>query len=198
MKIKQLFIYFMVGILGFSSLISCVDNEDYSTPPIPPEGFFKETFTNCQKSDGSSLSSPWPKIADVIGFDGGASVKYSDPFGNADVRSTAALGSHVWFPAGKESSLVITGINTDGHSKIRLSYSIRTNNSAASNVNILKVKCNGVDLTIPPLTVSNSGYRGVSIPDIPSSSPITLEFSTTAELNTVGIRLDDIKIADIN
>ncbi|MDR1877064.1 MAG: DUF5689 domain-containing protein [Flavobacteriaceae bacterium] len=156
---------------------------------------FYETFTDCQKSDGSAWVSPWAKIANVTGFDMGDPVTYSDPYDAADVRSTASINKHVWLPANRESSLVISGINTLGYHDLKLSYKIRTNSSTPSDVNILRVKYNGVELTIPPLTVANSEYVTIKIPDdIPSLSSATLEFYTTLSLNTVGIRLDNIKI----
>ncbi|MDR2121545.1 MAG: DUF5689 domain-containing protein [Flavobacteriaceae bacterium] len=176
----------------YQFLIRTIDDVKFDTP------VFEETFTNCKKSDGSSLSSPWAKIANIVGFDGGALVKYSDPTGYTDVRFTSSINNHAWFPANRNSSLVITGINTTGHSKLKLSYSIRTNYPNVSKADILKVKCNGVDLTIPPsLTMTNSGYVTVEIDNIPSSPSLTLEFSTTVDLNTVGIRLDNIKIAEV-
>ncbi len=160
------------------------------TPPL-----FYETFSNCLKADGTAWASPWPKISNVTGFDMGAPVQYSDANATADVRSTASINKHVWFPANRASSLTIAGINTSGITNVRVSYKLRTNNAVSSDASILKVKCNGIELTIPPTEISNSGYVTIKpSEDLPSTETMTLEFYTTATLNTVGIRIDNIKV----
>jgi hypothetical protein len=174
-------------------LLRTVDDVKDFVVPEPP--VFGETFDSVAKADGSAWASPWAKIAGILGFDMGVPIAYSDSYGWADIRSTASINNHVWLPADRESSLTITGINTSGYQSLALSYEIRTNNTTPSDVDILKVRCNGIDLAVPSLTVSNKGYVTVEIPSgIPSSSSLTLEFYTSSSLNTVGIRLDNIKI----
>ncbi|MDR1877063.1 MAG: hypothetical protein LBQ84_05515 [Flavobacteriaceae bacterium] len=208
MKAKQIFIYFMVGIIGFSTFISCVDNDDYSVPPVPPTGFFKETFDNVTKANGDPIvSSPWPKIAAVINFDN-ANVTYSDIYAASDVRRVAAINDgslFVWLPANKDAVLTLENIPIEERKNVTLRYRFNANiynPGDVSNTNNLIVKFNDVELTVPDTELNTANnrnrYLGVAIP-IPDellTEYAKLEFISVPGNNDKGFRIDDIELID--
>lgn len=170
--------------------------------PQPPVGeetvIFMETF-----GDGYYPSGSRPKIADFTDFDMEAPITYSDASGNADIRSmSGANGAHVWFPANKDAYLTISGINTTGHQRIVLSYEVAANLYSAGesmNLNAMTVKCNGIALEVPSIPVSNengdnSKFYSIEIDNIAIAENIVLEFFASATQNTLGLRLDNIKL----
>lgn len=170
--------------------------------PDPEEGVvFYETF-----GSGTYGSGNRPKIAEFTGFDMKSPIVFSDASGNADVRSiTGNNGAHVWFPADKDAYLTITGIDTSGYtaSDLELTYELAANlydSGSSTNLNIMTVKCNGSALSVPSTPVSNANgdankFYTLSLDGIPSAAGITLEFYASSSANTVGLRLDNIKIA---
>jgi hypothetical protein len=200
---KKTYLFIIAGIIGFLSLMSCVYNEDYSTPPIPPEGFFKETFANTTKADGTDItSSPWPKIADVLNFDNGAPVAYTDPTGRADVRLLSGVKC-VWFPTSTtlSASLIINNIPTEKHSNTTLRYRFNAgvyNAGETSNANKLIVKCNDVEITLPDILMDTSNSKNefivvkVLIPD----GTTKIEFLGIPGNNRYGFRIKDIELIE--
>ena len=68
------------------------------------------------------------------------------------------------------------------------------------DLNTLKVKCNGNELTIPSKVVSSSKQEGnvafeVIVENVALSESNTLEFYTTAADNTYGLRLFSVKLS---
>ena len=61
------------------------------------------------------------KIAEFTDFDN-KNVTFSDPTGNADIRTAGTMNAHVWFPANKEAKLIIEGIDISGFKNVKLSY----------------------------------------------------------------------------
>jgi hypothetical protein len=210
MKIKHLFIYIVVVTIGLSFFISCVDNEDYSIPPVPPVGFFKETFNHATKANGDPITaSPWPKIAAVINFDGTAS--YTDVYGYADIRklngssNIAKKGLFVWLPANRDATLTMDSIRLETHKNLTLRYRFNANiynPGDVSNANKLIVKFNDVELTVPDIVLNTSNnrntYRGISIkiPDELLREYSKLEFVGTPSNNDKGFRIDDIELIE--
>jgi hypothetical protein len=204
----------IVGILGrFNSswqllvrstddLISFGGELPGTTDPGTPStgAVFYETF-----GSGSYPSGNRPKIADFTDFDMKSPVVYPDATGNADVRSISGdNGAHVWFPAGNNSQLSISGINTSGKSNLVLSYQVAANlydAGSSGNLNAITVKCNGTNLNVPSTPVSNangdnSKFYTFTFENIAATGNLTLEFAATSSANTLGLRLDNIKIEE--
>lgn len=159
---------------------------------------FYETFGTGYYPSGSR-----PKIAEFTDFDMKSPVAYADATGSADVRSMSGdNGAHVWLPANKNSQLSISGINTGNKSNLRLSYQVAANlydAGSSGNLNAITVSCNGTSLNVPSTPVSNangdnSKFYTFTLDNIPTSQNLTVVFSATAEANTIGLRLDNIKI----
>jgi hypothetical protein len=195
----------VVGILGrfnggWQFIVRSIDDiQNFGQPlPEPPadNALFKETF-------GSADVTTKPKIAAYTGYDSKAPITFTDPLGTADIRATKTFDNHVWFKAG-EVDLKIAGINTTGQSGLVLSYDITGNiynEGDEVNINVLKVKFNGTELTVPSIVLNKAdGYGNkyynvvLDISSIAASNNATIEFSATAQGNALGLRLDNIKI----
>lgn len=168
--------------------------------PAPQPGeekvFFTETF-------GSEiLAKPYPKIAAYTKWDN-ATLTFADATGNADVRAVAhktesntsetAKVNHVWFPAGKDSKLTISGFNAAGYSRFKLSYEVAANvynKDTQLDLNVLKVSLNGQNVTIPSKVVSQANNEtNVFFPvevtiDAVGTAETVLEFSASTAENS--------------
>ncbi len=160
---------------------------------------FTEKFDGTDLSGGSKV-----KIGSYTGFDNGTGLVFSDEYGTADVRylkSTA--NNNVWFPASKDASLKISGINTAGYTNIKLTYEAAANvfNAGASiNLNTLKVYWNDQELTVPGKVVSkdnneaNVFFEMVISSGMSASANAELKFVALGAENDMGLRLDNIKL----
>lgn len=160
---------------------------------------FTEKFDGTDLSGGSKV-----KIGSYTGFDNGTGLVFSDEYGTADVRylkSTA--NNNVWFPASKDASLKISGINTAGYTNIKLTYEAAANvfNAGASiNLNTLKVYWNDQELTVPGKVVSkdnneaNVFFEMVISSGMSASANAELKFVALGSENDMGLRLDNIKL----
>lgn len=169
--------------------------------PEPEPGEEKTFFTETMSSNG--IVNNKTIIASFKGWDN-ANLTFSDESGNADVRSIAhktesnpsetAKVNNVWLPSGKDSKLTISGINTTGYSKFKLSYEAGAN--ASIDLNVLKVAFNTQSLTIPSKVISgqNIFYTIETVFEATGSENSTLEFSATASDNTAGLRIYNIKL----
>lgn len=169
--------------------------------PEPEPGEEKTFFTEAMSNGGTEANKA--KIGSFTGWDN-ANLTFSDESGNADVRSIAhktesnpsetAKVNNVWLPSGKDSKLTISGINTTGYSKFKLSYEAGAN--ASIDLNVLKVTFNAQSITIPSKVVSgqNIFYTIETIFEATGSENSTLEFSATASDNTAGLRIYNIKL----
>lgn len=158
---------------------------------------FSETFGSPVK-----VGDKWPFIKDYTNLDNPLSM-FS---GNTDKLSVRVVGGStdgsVWYPAGNDYSLVINNIKSQGAKSATLIYNVGANVYNAGEVqdlSTLKVKCNGVDLTITSKTVSGDNKEGnkpyeMRIDNVTISDNVTLEFYTTTALNTFGLRLYDVKL----
>lgn len=213
MKLKYIYSLIIIGLVIKGFLISCVDNDDYSTPPIPPSGFFKEAFNKVTKVKGGIIiSSPWPKISAVTNFDGEVEgVVYSDPFRLADIRKlngTSEIAKKeffIWFPANKESSLIISNIPLGNRKNIALRYNFNANiynSDEISNTNKLRIRFNEKELTLPDIELNafnnRNKYKGVMIriPDEILKEISTIELISEAASNDRGFRVDDIELVE--
>lgn len=169
-----------------------------SGPILNDEVFFVERFG----SKNLSSVSPKPGISEYDDYDNtDPSVTYT---GNGDIRSTGALGNHVWLAASSGTiparNFKVEGLGITGETNVKLSYDMTANlynPGEQINVNALKVKCNGVNLSVPNFMLTNEDgyfnkYYKVEITGLPENIT-SLEFYTEAE-NTLGIRVDNIKL----
>ena len=111
-----------------------------------------------------------------------------------DIRSTATMGNHVWFPANKTTGFKIEGIDATGYSNISLSYDLATNAGGAPYAPV-KVKVNGVALTIPAGTFEKTNaFATIVLDGIAAANSLTVEFEANATDNEAGYRVDNIKL----
>jgi len=166
--------------------------EGPTIPPVEGDDLFKETFG----TEDVSSSEKRKNIADYTGYDNPAPIVYT---GSGDIRSTQAFDNHVWLKTG-EGSLKIEGINITGKTDVKLSYDITANlydAGSSININVLKIKCNGTDLSVPSFVITkDDGYNNklytAEISGLPGTIT-SIEFYTDAA-NTLGLRLDNIRI----
>ena len=151
---------------------------------------FSET---CGSTDVSSAK----KVDIFTGWDNPAPVTFTRTTtldGYADVRSTATLTNHVWFPSGKSSDLIISNIPVANHKNLKLSVDIATYKLVDANVNKLKISCNDSPLTLPDGTFTSTKFIPVTNITLPQAPVLNLRFQYTAESNTNGYRLDNFTI----
>lgn len=166
---------------------------DPPTPGGEEKTIFEETFGT------QDVSKTKVKINAYTDYDNYGVLTFFDRFAgtyqNGDIRSTSTFNNHVWFPAytstiEKPAALKISGINTTGYTKLKLSY--KTIGNDATNQNTLKVLCDDVAVTVPSAQIpDNKTYVTVTL-DIPDNTSV-IEF-VSDETNTVGMRLDDVKL----
>ena len=206
----------VVGILGrFNGgwqlfLRTKADVKDFDgqeTTPETPENpdqpqqdaFFSESFGTGYYPSGNR-----PKVNDFTDFDMKAPVQFSDESGVADIRSIAGdNGAHIWLPANKDATIKVTGINTSDKEDVVLSFQLAANlfdPGSTANINNIQLKVNGTLVELPSQTLENGNgdngvFFNVTIPNIPSTNNLTLEFISAADKNTIGFRLDNIKLA---
>lgn len=139
---------------------------------------------------------PRPRIEDFTDFsETGVTYSSLPTSGYVDLRSTAALDYHVWFPSAKDTGFKVEGIDATGFNRVTLSYDLAANGSSVP-FSPIKVKVNGVALTIPEGTTDSKAgnYTPITIENIAASGKLTVEFEASAEDNTAGYRVDNIKI----
>lgn len=190
----QLLVRSVDDLINFGGEIPGTDD------PIPDVGvLFNETFGLGSYSSQETRRS----IAAFTDFDMKAPVSYADDTGNADIRSTTSISAHVWFPANRDAKLSITGINTSGKSNLTLTYEASANlydAGSSIDLNVLTVTCDGTALNVPLTPVSNANgdnnkFSKITLENIPSKDNLTIVFEAKAETNTLGLRLDNIKIS---
>lgn len=169
--------------------------------PNPTEPEENELFKEKFGTKDLSKVTPKPTYDAYDDFDNKSPIQYT---GNGDVRSTTALGNHVWLAAYRDDipsrNLKIEGLNITGKSNVKLSYDMTANlfdDGSKININALKVKCNGTDLSVPSFEITKDDdymnkYYTVVISGLPSDIT-SLEFYTDAT-NTLGLRIDNITI----
>jgi len=192
--------------------VKVVANGDGTVDPEPeptPAGvIFEEKM-------GATVISNKVSIANYTNWDN-KDLQFSDETKAADVRSIAhkteanpsetTKVNNVWLPAGKDSGLTISGINTAGHSKFKLTFEAAANVFKAGtsiDLNKIKVTFNDTSLTIPSKVVSkdnndaNVFYTLTSTFEVAGTENSTLKFAASAADNTVGLRLYNIKLETV-
>ena len=160
---------------------------------------FAQTFY----SESMGTSAATTLITAYTGFQNSAPIVYS---GSGDVRTssassgyTGASGSgNVFLTGTAGKNLQIDGLNTSTHSSanIRLTFGYLTNNIGTQLV--VEYSTDATNWT--PITFTNNANTGWTLVTIlggviPSSTTLSLRFTQPA---TAQMRLDDIKLSDVN
>ena len=202
----------IVGILGrFNGgwqllLRTKADVKEFDGQEPKPEepqvgSFFKETF-----GTGTYPSGNRPKLSAFTDYDMKAPIVYTDLTAEewADIRSVSGdNGAHIWLPANRESGVKITGINSTNKGTVTLSYQLAANlfnAGTTANLNQIQVKVNGTAVSVPSQPVTNAAgdngkFYTMTIPNIAQSASLTIEFVSSASVNTEGFRLDNIELS---
>ncbi|MGC3977581.1 MAG: hypothetical protein QM751_04705 [Paludibacteraceae bacterium] len=171
--------------------------ENGGTPGGDGSSVFFETF-----GENGPTSNPRAKIGEYTDYDNGSPVVFSVTTTDyPDIRATSTLNTHVWFPANRETDLVISNISVADYADLKLSFDLATNagsaNVANANVNKVTVEVNDVAVTVPSgtFTAQNAYVNSGEIAINPAST-IKLRFLFTVANNPTnfGYRLDNIKI----
>ncbi len=156
---------------------------------------FSETFGVPEQSGGN-----WPYLKDYTGFDNPASM-FEDLSGKLSVRAYGGRGN-VWFPAKADNTLRINGIDCGTATQAKLTIEVAANvysSGQSTDLNTLQVSCNGVKLSVPSRVVSGDNKEGnipftLEVPNVAVSNSTTLEFTSSADTNTYGLRLYSVKL----
>lgn len=162
---------------------------------------FEETFgaSVAKLSDGH-----WPSIYDMSKWSNTSGMTFKDPivtangwsFSSCSVRQTSALNPHAWFAAKKECSMEISGFTTAGYKTLTLSYKFASNDPGAKQEALI-VKMGDTELTVPAGTTAKANtFQEVVIKNIPAGAN-TLTFYSSATANTIGLRVDDVKLVGV-
>lgn len=178
---------------------------DPEPDPDPQPGeevtIFTETFGTADPGDGAPSY-----VGNFTGYDNYGTFTFTNPYegGKANIRTTKTFPTnHLWIPAKVDNGCLISGINTEGYSNLKLTYEITANlfnASDASNINAIQVRWNGVALNVPDQPLSNAAGDNNKVTTITLDEGITagtnctLEFFGAGDVNTVGFRIDNIKL----
>lgn len=161
---------------------------------------FEETFG----ASVAKVGNYWPSIYDMSKWSNTSGMTFKDPiatangwsFSSCSVRQTSALNPHVWFAAKKESSMEISGFTTTGYKTLTLSYKFASNDPGAKQEDLV-IKMGDTKLTVPAGTTATANtFQDVVIKNIPAGAN-TLTFHSTATANTIGWRVDDVKLVGV-
>lgn len=195
--------------------INDVKNFDGTTPdPIEPEQptgdfYYKETFGTKEYANKER-----PFIKDFKDSDNEGKVILSDQYGTVNIR-TYDKNSHAFFGGNKNGELAISKIDLSKGKgkKLVLSYKMaaslylskedkESGKDLIANLNAITVSCNGKELPVPSKEVSfkngddNKFYTIEIDAEIPAEKDVTLVFTSLAEKNKTGFRIDDITISE--
>ncbi|WP_303011681.1 DUF6359 domain-containing protein [uncultured Bacteroides sp.] len=122
-----------------------------------------------------------------------------------DNKTETAKINSIWFSKGYENWFSISGINTAGYNRFKVVYEVAANIYSVgetADLNALKVSLNDVEVQAESKVVTatvakddaNIFYTMSVEIAVAGSENSTLKFTTTAEDNTAGLRLANIKI----
>lgn len=172
---------------------------------------FSENFGTTAPS-----ASPYPFIDQYTGYQNPVTMFNVSPSGNGSVRGSGTLssgyagasgGSHVYLSSsgGVGQKLQINGINTSAYSAagLQLSFGYLKNLASHPQLVVEKSTDGGTTWTSIPFTDNTTtSWTLVTIAggQIPSSANLILRFTnpTTAAPGTDQIRIDDVKVININ
>ena len=161
---------------------------------------FEETFG----ASVAKVSGYWPSIYDMSNWSNTSGMTFKDPiatangwsFSSCSVRQTSTLKPHVWFAANKESSMEISGFTTAGYKTLTLSYKFASQDPGAKQEDLV-IKMGETVVTVPAGTTATANtFQEVVIKNIPAGAN-TLTFYSSATANTIGLRVDDVKLVGV-
>ena len=162
---------------------------------------FEETF-------GASVdklsNGHWPSVYDMSKWSNTSGMTFKDPivtangwsYSNCSVRQTSKMNPHAWFTAKKESSMEISGFTTAGYKTLTLSYKFASQDPGAKQEDLV-IKMGETVVTVPAGTTATANtFQEVVIKNIPAGAN-TLTFYSSATANTIGWRVDDVKLVGV-
>lgn len=182
-----------VDIYGTASEFYIDDVEIYAEGggTTPPTGnvVFLETFGEI----GGKKS-----VTEYTDYDNGSPVVFSITTSDfPDIRTTSSMDAHVWFPASKETDLVISNIPAAGYSDLKLSFDVASAATASTNLNKVNIEINDVSITAPSVAITTQNkYVSSGDINISQANTIKLRFHYTVanNPNSFGYRIDNVKI----
>lgn len=185
-------------------------------PPVP-DGEEKLLYTETLGEPyAKKPSGGWPFVSKFTNWDNSSWI-FTDENSTMSVRSieyktennpsATARINNFWIPAGKESSLKITGINTADYTKIKIGVELAADSynftSASTKIteqdlNALHITWNGEVVNVPSKVIvsstSNVFFPFEVTTNLNGAADCTLVFSATEAENLAGLRLANIKI----
>lgn len=190
------------------------DNQGGGTVDPDPDPVDGVIFTETLGYINGNTDANKVKISAFDGWDN-STLTFSDSYNAADIRAIAyktpdntsetAKVNNVWFPSGKDSELVISGIDTEGYKTLTLTYQSAANvfNSGTSiDLNTLEVYFNEAKANVPSKIVSKDNNDAnvfytmtVELDASAVSSNSSIRFYSPASANNVGLRLTNITLS---
>ncbi|GHV35083.1 hypothetical protein FACS1894178_3900 [Bacteroidia bacterium] len=163
-------------------------------------------YETCGADTATTPGTNRPKVDEYQYYDNIVTATFSRTTsldGFADLRHTSTMNNHVWFPANKNTDLIISGIPTAGYTDLKLTFDVATNASNANctngsaDVNKVILEVNGAGVEVPSglFEGQNKWVTSAEIV-IPDGATTNLRFYYTTENNPTnfGYRFDNIKI----
>lgn len=178
-----------------------VDMGGTTTPTDPTtqngDTIFSENFGTTVQKDANNY---WPAINQYTGWQN-STLSFTDSYlgsntiSTASVRQTTTMNCHVWFAATKDASLKISGFNTSGYTSLKLYYDIAANGTGDQNV--IGVKCGDTDMDVPSKAIPKANiYQTVELDNLPLNIT-SVEFTSLGSKNSVGYRIDNVKLVGV-
>lgn len=151
---------------------------------------FIEDFGNPEK-----VGNYYPNVDKYTGWSN-SDLTFTDPYmtasySEASIRATSTMNGHLWLPANKLSGLNISGFNTSNYSNLKLSFDITGNKDG--DTNLITLTCGNQVMNIPLTEFKQNSYITVELTDVPDNIT-SIDFKSEAATNTIGIRIDNIKL----
>ena len=151
---------------------------------------FIEDFGNPEK-----VGNYYPNVDKYTGWSN-PDLTFTDPYmtasySEASIRATSTMNGHLWLPANKLSGLNISGFNTSNYSNLKLSFDITGNKDG--NTNLITLTCGNQVMNIPLTEFKQNSYITVELTDVPDNIT-SIDFKSETATNTIGIRIDNIKL----
>ncbi len=191
----QLFLRSYSDVQGFDGVTpDTPDTPNQPSDPIDGDVIFSEDFGASVEKVGSN----WPSLDIFTGWTSG--LTFTDPdmvaggysYSSISVRQTSALNPHAWFAANKNGTMNIEGFDTTGYTELQLTYDITANGSG--NQNVIKVYVDNTEITVPSADIATKNeYQTVTLTNLPTGFK-SLSFKSAASTNTIGYRIDNIKL----
>ena len=153
----------------------------------------KETviFTETFGAGAKDAANKWITVADYQDYSA-KNMTYTDPYGTASSIRNLNGVANIWLPANKDSGLKIEGIPANQKGLV-LTYEILSNSKTdIKTADIIQVKANDALVTVPTTELSFENWTTVTL-NLPDNTT-NIEFYSATALNTVGIRVANIKL----